>query len=62
MSGEIEPDAENILPRTGYIPVNEPNDLRTQAVAEVVRTGPNALHCGLARPHKHERPLGGSLE
>jgi hypothetical protein len=32
MSGAIEVDAEHILPRTGYIPTNEPTGLRAQGV------------------------------
>ncbi len=32
MSGAIEADAEHILPRTGYIPSNEPTSLRAQGV------------------------------
>jgi hypothetical protein len=32
MSGAIEADAEHILPRTGYIPTNEPTSLRAQGV------------------------------
>ncbi len=32
MSGAIENDAEHILPRTGYIPSNEPANLRAQGV------------------------------
>ena len=33
MSGAIEADAEHILPRTGYIPTNEPTSLRAQGVS-----------------------------
>ncbi len=32
MSGAIEADTERILPRTGYIPTNEPTSLRAQGV------------------------------
>jgi hypothetical protein len=32
MSGAIEADADHILPRTGYIPTNEPTNLRAQGV------------------------------
>ena len=32
MSGAIEADTERVLPRTGYIPTNEPTSLRAQGV------------------------------
>jgi hypothetical protein len=32
MSGAIEADTDHILPRTGYIPTNEPTSLLAQGI------------------------------
>jgi hypothetical protein len=37
MSGAIEADTDHILPRTGYIPTNEPTSLLAQGIQYGVR-------------------------